>query len=177
MSLLLRYPVSAVSLLLLILPNVAADMPSPPPQVVTVFSRDIKVEAISYPATNETVVYQLNRDNSIGNTLWKFPKWFSRFEVSTDGDVLVVQNADLLPPDAQDDFVLLTFIRRGKVFGEITVKQLVGSHLKLLPTASHLSWGRGLYGIDVDGFAFVDTVVGLFIFDSKTAKCVFPPNN
>ncbi len=41
----------------------------------------------------------------------------------------------------------------------------------------HLSWGRGLYGIDENGFAFVDTVVGLFIFDAHTGKCVFPPNN
>lgn len=61
---------------------------------------------------------------------------------------------------------------------KITVGQLLGSRSKLPETMGrHLSWGRGLYGIDENGFAFVDTVVGLFIFDAPTGKCVFPPNN
>jgi hypothetical protein len=58
--------------------------------------------------------------------LWKFPKAFCAFEVSNDGDALVAQTP-LLPLNARDDDVLLTFILKGKVIREITVKQLVVS--------------------------------------------------
>jgi len=84
---------------------------------------------------------------------------------------------NLLPPDIAQDYVLLTFVVRGKVIREITLKELLGSPSKLQRTPSHLMWGRGIYGIDEMGFVSVDTVAGYFIFDAHTAKCVFPPNN
>jgi len=171
------------------------------------FSRDLKIAAVSDPVTNETVVYRANPDYSLGKVLWKFPKWFrSRFYVSNDGKNIVAQE-QYLPLDAGNDSVLLTFIREGKVIREITVKQLLGSRSKLRQTiprytfgsspppsrpvdlgeiktltpiesdAHLLSWGQGLYGIDDNGFAFVDSFTGFFIFEAATGKCVFPPNN
>lgn len=182
----------------------------PPREVMNAFSRDLTIIARSDPATNETTVYRVNPDYSLGKVLWKFPKWFSgRFYVSNDGKNIVAQE-EYLPLDAGDESVLLTFIRQGKIIREITVKQLLGSssklrrtfpsyafkfgptpsgpvHLyeipKLTPTPSGsdshvLFWGfGGLYGIDDNGFAFVDSFAGFFIFDVATAKCIFPPNN
>lgn len=165
-------------LLLLILPKLSADTPLPPPEFVRQASMDFKFAAESDPKTNETIVRDNYRER--GKILWKFPRWFRRFQVSYDGDVIVAETnyLNLLPPEiAQDDYVLLTFIVRGKVTREITLKQLLGSRSTLQPTASHLMWGRGLYGIDKNGFVFVDTVAGYFIFDAHTAKCIFPPNN
>lgn len=112
--------------------------------------------------------------------LWKFPRWFRAFQLSNDGNALVAETdyLNLLPSNiAEDTYPLLTFIVRGKVVREITVKQLVGSRSNLQPTSSHLLWGRGLYGIDRNGSAFVDTVIGFFIFDAHTGKCLFPANN
>ena len=166
------------SLLLLTLSNLLADEPTPPPRIVENISHNRKILARSDPWTNETTIYDVNPDGTARNVLWKFPKWLSGFEVTGDGNVIVVQDADLLPENAGDDYVLLSFIDRGKVIRKITVGQLLGSRSKLRETmARHLSWGRGLDGIDENGFAFVDTIVGSFIFDAHTGKCVFPPNN
>jgi hypothetical protein len=170
--------------LLLVLDNVLADAPLPPPGLVRQVSRDFNIGAESDPQTNETIVYRQNRGPqggmARGETLWKFPRWFRAFQVSNDGSTIVAQGdyLNLLPPEiAQDNYVLLTFIVRGKVIREVTVKQLLGSRSKLVPTVSNLSWGQGLYGIDKNGFVLVDTVVGFFIFDAHTGKCIFPPNN
>jgi hypothetical protein len=114
-----------------------------------------------------------------GAMLWTFPKWFRGFELSNDGEVIVTQpnSLNLLPPDAQDDYVLLSFIRHGKLVREITLKQLIGSHSKLRSTSEGLLWGL-LYRADETGsLILVDTVVGYFIFDIHTAKCVFPEKN
>jgi hypothetical protein len=173
-----------VGLLILPILIALADTPLPPPQVTTAISRNLEFEAESSPQTNETIVYRQNRGprggSARGEPLWKFPRWFRAFQISNDGSVIVAEDdyLNLLPSDvARDDYVLLTFIVRGRVVREITVKQLLGSHSKLEPTASHLSWGRGLYGIDDNGFVLVDTVVGFFIFDAHTGKCIFPTNN
>jgi len=170
--------------LLLILGHVLADAPLPPPRLVKEVSRDFNIGAESDPQTNETIVYRQNQGPqggmARGETLWKFPRWFRAFQVSNDGNTIVAEGdyLNLLPLEvAQDNYVLLTFIVRGKVIREVTVKQLLGSRSKLVPTGSNLSWGRGLYGIDENGFVFVDAVVGFFIFDAHTGKCIFPPNN
>jgi hypothetical protein len=153
--------------------------PPPPPSIVNVFSRGNTILATSYPATNETIIYSTRDNNTPQEVLWTFPKYFRRFDVSIDGYVIVAQNADLLPKDVDDNCVLLTFINRGKVAREVTLKQLLGSKSKLRATVGDLSWGVGLYfpGIDQNGYVFVDTVIGFFIFDAYTAKCIFPPNN
>ena len=169
---------SVAAVVLVVCRSVLADTPPPPPRIVENASRNLKIQARSDPWTNETTVYDCNPDGTARNILWKFPKWLSRFEVTGDGNAIVVQNTDLLPKNAPDDYVLLTFINRGTVIRTITVRQLLGSVHKLrLTMGEHLSWGRGLYGIDEHGFALVDTVAGFFIFDAHTAKCVFPPNN
>jgi len=179
-----RYFAIIGSLLPLILPKLSGDTPLPPPEVVRVASRNFNVGAESDPQTNETTVYRQNRgpEGGIarGETLWKFPRWFRVFQVSNDDNTIVAETdyLNLLPPDvARDDYVLLTFIVHGKVIREITVRQLLGSRSKLVRTVSNFSWGRGLYGIDDNGFVFVDTVVGFFIFDAHTGKCIFPANN
>jgi len=156
-----------------------ADTPLPPPEFATQASIDFRFVAESDPKTNETIVYRQNRGPD-REVLWKFPRWFRAFRLSNEGDALIAETdyLNLLPSSiANDSYPLLTFIVRGKVIREITIKQLLGSRSNLQPTASHLLWGRGLYGIDRNGFAFVDTVVGFFIFDARTGKCVFPPNN
>jgi hypothetical protein len=165
-----------VTFFCLIVATVPADTPAAPPRVVENLSRNLKIRAISDPWTNETIVYDVNPDRTARNALWKFPKWLSRFEVSGDGNEIVAQNVDLLPLDFRSDDVLLTFIRRGTVIKEVTVNQLLGPHPDLVRTIGHFSWGNGLRGIDANGFALIDTVVGFFIFDAH-GKCIFPPNN
>jgi hypothetical protein len=155
-----------------------ADTPLPPAQFTTEASIDFKFVAESNPKTKETIVYRQN-GGSDREILWKFPKWFRAFRVSNDGDIIVAETdyLNLLPLDIEDSYPLLIFIVRGKVTKEITLKQLVGSRSNLQSAASHLMWGRGLYGIDRNGFAFVDTVIGFFIFDARTGKCAFPTKN
>src|SRR5207247_7834594 len=81
---------------------------------------------------------------------------------------------NLLPPDvARDDYVLLTFIVHGKVIREITVRQLLGSRSKLVRRVSNFSWGRGLYGIDDNGFVFVEHVDCFFIFVAFYVICFY----
>jgi hypothetical protein len=170
-------------LLVFLLSRVLADM-WPPSGEITRFSRDRRIAATSY-STNETIVYE----REPFRLLWKFPKALCAFEVSHDGDTVVAATY-LLPLNAGADDVVLTFILRGKVIREITVKQLVGSPSTLqritpepgglcVPAGNtdFLSWGRGVVGIDPNGFVLVDTAVGFFVFDAHTAKCVFPPNN
>jgi hypothetical protein len=155
----------------------------PPEGQISKLSRDRRIVATSY-STNETMVFE----QSPFRLLWKFPKAFCAFEVSNGGDTLVAQTP-FLSLNARDDDVLLTFILKGKVIREITVKQLVVSPSNLqrfatvpngmcVPTgdSEFLKWG-GLVGIDGNGFVLVDTVVGFFVFDARTARCVFPPNN
>jgi hypothetical protein len=158
--------------------------PLPPPQIVRVVSRNFQFEAESDPETKETVVYRLDDGPQGGSMrgamLWKFPKWFRGFELSNDGEIIVAQpdSLNLLPPDtARDDYVLLSFISRGKLIREITLKQLLGSRSKLRPTSDGVLWGH-LYRQDETGsLILVDTVIGFLIFDIHSAKCVFPPNN
>jgi hypothetical protein len=80
---------------------------------------------------------------------------------------------------ATDDYVLLTFIRTGKLIREITVRQLLGSHPKMrLTVAGSFVWGR-VYDLLMapNDLVFVDADSGFFIFEAKTGKCVFPENN
>jgi hypothetical protein len=169
--------------LLSLRPAILADM-WPPEGEITRWSRDHRIQATSY-STNETMVFQRNPFR----LLWKVPRALCTFDVSNDGNTIVAASY-VLPPNARDNDVILTFILRGKVIRQITVKQLIGSASKLeriipvsnalcVPTGNteFLSWGRGLGGIDENGFVLVDTVVGFFIFDAHTTKCVFPPNN
>jgi hypothetical protein len=188
----------------------AAWATSPRREVVLAVSRNLKIEAISDPSMNTTTVYRLNPDHSAGDMLWKFPKWLSSFAVADDGSAIVAQER-YLPLNARDDDVVLTFIVRGKLAREITVKQLLGSYSNLQKVSTPLSdsairsfkskakksktpqmyprldvspssdgrlrWGQGVYGIDQNGFACVDTIIGFFVFDVQTARCVFPPKN
>jgi hypothetical protein len=158
-------------------PIMFADEPVAPPRIVENLSRNQKFSAISDPWTKETIVYDLNPNLTTRNILWKFPRWFDHFEVSADGDELVVQNVDLLPFNFRDDDVLLTFIYRSQVIREIRVREFFGPHPNLHRTTEHFSWGRGLLGIDVKGFVLVDTLAGFFIFEARTANCVFPRKN
>ena len=164
--------------------TVFADTPLPPPETHTVASRNFDFGAERNPKTNETVVYRLERgspDGRVrGETLWKFPKWFRDFRLSNDGRAIVAgpDYLNLLPPDiAKQNPVLLTFIFNGRVIREVTLKQLLASETKLTPTASHLYWGRLYEEMDPNDRVMVDTVIGFFVFDAKTAKCVFSPSN
>ena len=160
--------------------TVLADMPLPPPALKMVPSRNLKFAARSDPQTNQTVVYRYDSASGVlGEALWSFSKWFRDFEISNDGRALVAETdyLSLLPRNIPENHVLLAFIVNGKIIRKITIQQLFGSRSKLQPTPLNVDWGRGLYGIDENGFAFVDTVIGFFIFDAQTGKCVFPPNN
>jgi hypothetical protein len=159
--------------------------PLPPPQITRALSKNLQFEAESDPQTGETIVYTHNRDPqggwARGEKLWKFRRWFRSFSLSNDGSALVAgpNDLNLLPAEnARDDYVLLSFIITGKLIREITLKQLLGSPSKLRPTSDGLLWGHVYFeGMDPNDLVFVDTVVGFFIFDSHTAKCLFPPKN
>jgi len=162
-----------------------ADTPLPPPEFHTVVSRNFDFEADSDPRTNETVVY--NRIlhpkgyRTRGEVIWKFPRWFRAFLLSNDGTAIVAQTdyLNVLPAKvATDDYVLLTFIRTGKLIREITVRQLFGSHPKMrLTMGGNFAWGRVYDLMAPDDLVFVDADSGFFIFEAKTGKCVFPENN
>ena len=151
-----------------------ADMPEGPPEVVNEWSDDHSAQAVSDPKTNQTTVSTMSLDATPTRVLWTYPEWFRHFQVAPGGAAIVVQNADLLPLDATGDFVVLRFIVRGRVVRQITISELLGPSSKLERTASHLSWGRGLYGIDRHGLVFVDTNAGFLIFEAETGKCIFP---
>lgn len=159
--------------------------PLPPPAVTKVTSRNNEFEAESIPQANETTVYRTDRHPAggfvRGDMLWKFPRWFRGFLLSNDGSAIVAQTdyLEVLPAEvAKDGYVLLTFIVRGKVIREITVKQLLGSSSNLEPTGLNtFYWGRVYYEMDSKDRVLVDTVIGFFIFDAHTGKCIFRPNN
>ena len=153
--------------------------PLPPPKVETAYSRNFKFAARSDPQTNQTVVFRQDRPDHPLETLWTFPRWFRVFEVSDDGNAIVAATDEMnsLPLNVPETYVLLTFIVKAKIVREITLQQLFGSRSKLKSTPTSLVWGEGLRAIDENGYAIVDTVVGYFIFEAQTGKCVFPPNN
>jgi hypothetical protein len=159
--------------------------PLPPPGITKVTSRNNKFEGESNPQSSETSVYRTDRHPAggyaRGEMLWKFPRWFRAFLLSNDGSAIVAQTnyLEVLPAEvAKDDYVLLTFVIRGKVIREITVKQLFGSLSNLEPTGLNtFYWGRVYYEMDSNDRVLVDTVIGFFIFDAHTGKCIFPPNN
>jgi hypothetical protein len=159
--------------------------PLPPPAITKVVSRNNEFEAESIPQTNETTVYKTDRGPAGGYVrgaiLWKFPRWFRSFLLSNDGSAIVSQTdyREVLPAEvAKDDYVLLTVIVGGKVIREITVKQLLGSRSNLQPTGLNtFYWGRVYYEMDLKDRVLVDTVIGFFIFDAHTGKCIFPPSN
>jgi len=154
---------------------VFADTPLGPPEVVNEWSEDHSAQAVSDPKTNQTTISTMDLDSAAPDrVLWTYPEWFRHFQVAPGGAAIVVQNADLLPLDASGDFVLLRFIVRGKVIRQVTISELLGRSPKLKRTASHLSWGRGLYGIDRNGLVFVDTNAGFFIFQAEIGNRVFP---
>jgi hypothetical protein len=153
---------------------VFADTPLGPPEVVNTWSVDHSAIAKSDPATNRTTVSTMSLNGAPTRVLWTYPQWFRTFEVAPGGAAIVVEEVGLLPLDAGGDLVLLTFIVRGKIVRRVTVAELLGPSPKFERTASHLSWGHGLHGIDRNGFALVDTVAGFFIFEAETGKCVFP---
>jgi hypothetical protein len=156
----------------------AADPPFPPPTVEIAYSRTLRFGARTDPDANQTVVHRVNSEMQLTEMLWSFPRWFRFCEVSNDGNALVV-NTDYgssLPLNIAESHVLLTFIVEGKVVREITIQQLFGNRSNLVHTPTSLKWGK-LRAIDENGFAVVDTVVGYFIFEANTGKCVFPPNN
>lgn len=153
---------------------VLADTPPGPPEVVNTWSVDYSAEATSDPATNRTTISTMSLANAPARVLWSYPQWFRTFEVAPGGAAIVVQDIQLLPLDVRSDWVLLTFIIRGKIVRRVTVAELLGPSPKFQRTASGLSWGRGLYGIDQNGLTLVETVCGFFIFEAETGKCVFP---
>jgi hypothetical protein len=175
---------AAAILLFLFCISILAE-PLPPPGITKVTSRNNQFEAESIPQDNETTVYRTNRYAAggfiRGEMLWKFPRWFRAFLLSNDGNAIVAQTdyLEVLPNEvAKDDYVLLTFIVHGKVIREITVKQLLSSRSNLEPTGLNtFYWGRVYYEMDSKDRVLVDTVVGFFIFDAHTGKCIFPPNN
>src|SRR5260370_12408699 len=105
---------------------------APSEEVRNVFSRGRNATAMSDPSTNETTVYQSDPagHNTITKLLWTFPKALCAFEVSDDGSAIVAETF-ALPLTAKENEVLLTFIVRGRVIREITIKQLMGSISKL----------------------------------------------
>jgi hypothetical protein len=184
-------------------------------EITEVLPPDRRILATSDPKANETIVYLVSPDGSTREVLWKMPRGFSAYAGSTDGNFLVGWE-EYLPLDAGDHTIVLTFVFRGNVVRELTVKQLLGSRSNLRRILAPVlitdeavrqlnewryrrappgeqsakprtdsdttelpyvwQWGK-VYGIDIRGFAFVDTNVGYFIFDVRTGKCVFPPNN
>jgi hypothetical protein len=165
--------------------RLSADEPLPPPQFHTVVSRNCDFEADSDPRTNETIVYNriLHPEGyrTRGDVIWKFPRWFRAFLLSNDGSAIVAQidYLNAVPASvATDDYVLLTFIRTGKLIRAITVRQLLGSHPKMrLTMAGNFVWGHVYDFMASNDLVFVDADSGFFIFEAKTGKCVFPENS
>jgi hypothetical protein len=165
--------------------RLGVDTPRPPPQLHTVISRNFEFEADRDPRANETIVYNRNLHpegyRTRGEVVWKFPRWFRAFLLSSDGSAIVAQTDYLNAVPAKvatDDYVLLTFIRNGKVIREITVSQLLDSHPKMRLTAGgNFVWGRVYEPMAPNDLVLVDADSGFFIFEAKTGKCVFPENN
>lgn len=68
---------------------------------------------------------------------------------------------------------MLTFYNRGKIFGEVALKDLISdSAIRMRRTESHYRWGEYL-GLDEEGRYAVRTAVGQVIrFDMASGKPV-----
>jgi len=142
-----------------------ADEPLPPPSTHSVVSQNSAFVAISDPEKGTRVL-----DNATRRELWSMPGWFRWLFVADDG-VHVVTGYDgmnLIPPDAADDLVLLTFWENGKAIRRVPLKEIVSSRSILTRTVSHYHWGT-IEGINAAGFLVVNRSDGRrLLFDVTT---------
>lgn len=152
-----------------------ADSPMPPPEKIEHPSPSGKFVAVSDPAESRVRVFARSEQNRALRFLWEFPEYLRHFYLIENGPTIVVEwvGMNLLPRDVADEFVVLRFIREGKVIRKYAVKDLV-SRRDLKRTVSHLNWRRE-YLVDDAGRLFINTESGERWFDIASGELIPRP--
>jgi hypothetical protein len=148
-----------------------ADAPLPPPARVTKCSPNGAFCAVSDPARNVVAGY---RAKERGAELWHVDGWQRSFDVSNDGDHLVVcyEGLNLLPLDHQPDEVMLSFYDRGALVRQWTLRELVPDLTKLKRTVSHYEWGQCVGFQSDDAYEVKTKDRGKLRFDAKSGRLI-----
>jgi len=152
-----------------------ADSPLPPPEKSERQSPAGKFVAVADPAESRVRVFACSEENQSRRLLWEFPEYLGHFYLSDNGPTLAAEwgGMNLLPRDVTDEFVLLRFIREGKVIKSYTVKDLVARR-DLRRTVSHLNWRREFL-VDDAGRLFINTESGERWFDIASCELIPRP--
>jgi hypothetical protein len=115
--------------------RVAADAFNPMVDTIT-YSKNGKIKVFSN--TNEKTYAVRNKTR-----LWAIERYVKFGCVSDDGKyfVAIYGGGNLVPFDADDQLILLTFYRDGERIREIKLKDIIEDRSQLVETTSHLYWG------------------------------------
>lgn len=152
--------------------GVFADAPLKPPSRVVVWSANKRFVAVADPAKDSVAVYRV--EGRERTQLWSIEGWERWFDLSDDGDHLVVgySGLNLVSLDYRPEWTMLSFYARGRVLRIWSLGALVPDLGKLERTASHYYWGHAV-GFNAKGLYEVEVVGrGTLQFDVRTGRLV-----
>lgn len=103
----------------------------------TTYSKNRQIKVFS---KTDEITYAVKRKK----LLWTIGRYVKFGYVSNDGKyfVAVYGGGNLVPIDASDELILLTFYRNGELIKEIKFNEIIDDRSQLVATASHLYWGN-----------------------------------
>jgi len=119
----------------------AADEPLAPRSPITKCSANGQFCATADPKLDAVLVY---RSHERQRELWRLGGWERSFDLSDDGDHLVVcySGLNLLPLEYKPEWVMLRFYTRDRLVRQFTLRELIPDLTRLKRTASHYEWGQ-----------------------------------
>lgn len=137
MSTMIKY---IIFLFVLISLPTLADSPRPPP--VTWRTCDIYIKyCASLDPDNGTTVFEILAPFT-PKELYKVPTWSRSARITSNGVFFVTGGENLIPKEAQADFVIFAIWKNGEKHKEITLSQIIKKKSALKKTVSHYRWGE-----------------------------------
>lgn len=105
------------------------------------------VDTVTYSKSGKIKVYSKTDERTYAvrkkTVLWTIGRYVKYGYVNDDGKyfVAVYGGGNLVPTDAGDELVLLTFYRDGTVIKEVKLSEIIDDKSQLVATTSHSYWG------------------------------------
>ena len=149
-----------------------ADAPLKKPTDLVVWSENKEFFAeIKYAEKKTTVYKAVNKEEKI--KLWEMDGWFRWTALSNDGKYFAIPyfGANLLNLDYQQDTIMLTIAKEGKIVKTVKLNELIEDFKNLRRTSSHYYWGN-YFGFSNGKYIIKTVEDNRFAVDLKTKELI-----